>query len=84
MLSRVANSIFWMNRYIERAENYARFVSVNFNLVLDMPSDIPQQWDPLIVATADHYTYYECYEKDRKSTRLNSSHRNTSRMPSSA
>ena len=63
MLSRVANSIFWMNRYIERAENYARFVSVNFNLVLDMPSDIPQQWDPLIVATADHYTYYECYEK---------------------
>jgi uncharacterized alpha-E superfamily protein len=29
MLSRVAESIYWMNRYIERAENTARFVEVN-------------------------------------------------------
>ncbi|HDR46135.1 MAG TPA: hypothetical protein ENN94_00370, partial [Geoalkalibacter subterraneus] len=27
MLSRVANSIYWLNRYIERAENVARFIS---------------------------------------------------------
>jgi hypothetical protein len=35
MLSRVANSIYWMCRYIERAENVARFISVNLNLLLD-------------------------------------------------
>ncbi|MBC7568822.1 MAG: alpha-E domain-containing protein, partial [Spirosoma sp.] len=28
MLSRVANSVYWMHCYIERAENYARFMSV--------------------------------------------------------
>jgi uncharacterized alpha-E superfamily protein len=39
MLSRVANSIYWMCRYIERAENVARFISVNLNLILDMPSE---------------------------------------------
>ena len=35
MLSRVANSLFWMNRYIERAENTARIVDVNLQLLLD-------------------------------------------------
>jgi uncharacterized alpha-E superfamily protein len=43
-----------MNRYIERADNYARFISVNFNLALDLPPNVPEQWEPLIVATADH------------------------------
>ena len=37
MLSRVAESIYWMSRYIERAENVARFVDVNLHLILDMP-----------------------------------------------
>ena len=37
MLSRVADSIYWMSRYIERAENVARFVDVNLNLMLDSP-----------------------------------------------
>lgn len=62
MLSRVANSIYWMNRYIERADNYARFISVNFNLALDLPSDIPEQWEPLIVATADHHHFHQHYQ----------------------
>ena len=36
MLSRVADSIFWMSRYIERAENVARFIDVNMHLALDL------------------------------------------------
>ncbi|ACF46100.1 alpha-E domain-containing protein [Prosthecochloris sp. ZM] len=36
MLSRVAESLFWMSRYFERAENTARFLDVNFNLLLDL------------------------------------------------
>ena len=36
MLSRVADSIFWMSRYIERAENVARFIDVNLHLSLDL------------------------------------------------
>lgn len=63
MLSRVANSIYWMNRYMERVENYARFVSVNFNLALDLPRGIDEQWEPLLVATADINTYYAKYSK---------------------
>lgn len=53
MLSRVADSIYWLNRYIERAENVARFIDVNLNLMLDLPMDINQQWQPLINITGD-------------------------------
>lgn len=63
MLSRVADSIYWINRYIERAENYARFVSVNLNLALDAPGLLTEQWEPLIIATADNYGFYESYEQ---------------------
>ena len=63
MLSRVANSIYWMNRYVERAENYARFISVNFNLSLDLPSSVPEQWKPLVIATADHGLFRQHYNK---------------------
>ncbi|WP_339922842.1 alpha-E domain-containing protein [uncultured Cyclobacterium sp.] len=57
MLSRVANSIYWLGRYMERAENYARFINVNFNLMLDLPPDLKEQWEPLIMATGDHELY---------------------------
>ncbi len=53
MLSRVADSLFWLGRYIERAENYARFIDVNFNLSIDLPPDMKEQWEPLISATGD-------------------------------
>jgi uncharacterized alpha-E superfamily protein len=63
MLSRVANSIYWMNRYIERAENYARFMSVNFNLALDLPPNVDQQWEPLLIATADIFGFEKYYDQ---------------------
>lgn len=59
MLSRVADSIYWMNRYVERAENVARFVDVNLNLLLDVPGSggIPQQWMPILSTTGDLDAY---------------------------
>jgi uncharacterized alpha-E superfamily protein len=53
MLSRVANSIYWMSRYLERAENVARFIGVNLNLSLDMPPEFGEQWAPLVNITGD-------------------------------
>ena len=53
MLSRVADSIYWLNCYVERAENIARFVDVNINLSLDSSLGMGQQWKPLILTTGD-------------------------------
>ena len=57
MLSRVANSIYWMCRYLERAENVARFISVNLNLLLDMPTESGKHWEPLIMTTGDQAVF---------------------------
>jgi len=54
MLSRVADSVYWMSRYVERAENVARFVDVNYQLMLDAPEGHDQQWEPLVATTGDH------------------------------
>jgi uncharacterized alpha-E superfamily protein len=55
MLSRVAHSLYWMSRYIERAENFARMLDVNLQLMLDCtdmePDQISQQWMPLLVSS---------------------------------
>jgi uncharacterized alpha-E superfamily protein len=59
MLSRVAESIYWMNRYIERADNVARFVDVNLHLMLDLPGEAEQQWEPLVITTGDRAVFDE-------------------------
>jgi uncharacterized alpha-E superfamily protein len=48
MLSRVAENIYWMARYIERAENTARLIMVNTNLLLDLPKGVLPGWQPII------------------------------------
>jgi uncharacterized alpha-E superfamily protein len=61
VLSRVAESIYWMSRYIERAENVARFVDVNLNLMLDLPGGSSQQWQPLVDITGDTDAFAKRY-----------------------
>jgi uncharacterized alpha-E superfamily protein len=63
MLSRVADSIYWMSRYIERAESVARLVEVNLNLMLDFPVEsVGQQWRPLVTTTGDHAQFAACFD----------------------
>ena len=61
MLSRVADSVFWMSSYLERAENVARFIDVNLNLSLDLGDSIDEQWEPLISTTGDHDLFASKY-----------------------
>jgi uncharacterized alpha-E superfamily protein len=70
MLSRVADSLFWMSRYVERAENVARFIDVNLTLSLDLGPDAPHQWDPLIYTTGDHVDFYQRYGEATQSNVL--------------
>lgn len=70
MLSRVADAVYWMNRYVERAENVARFVDVNLNLMLDMPDGADQQWAPLIATTGDDALFREKHGDPSRATVL--------------
>lgn len=60
MLSRVASSVYWMARYIERAENLARFIDVSLSVSLDH-SSASGQWEPLIRATGDEKYFLKQY-----------------------
>jgi uncharacterized alpha-E superfamily protein len=63
LLSRVADSVYWMSRYIERAENVARFIDVNFHLMLGIPHGFVNQWQPLIETSGDSQAFMERYSK---------------------
>ena len=63
MLSRVASTIYWMARYIERAENTARLVNVNGHLLLDLPRRIRLGWAPLIDITGSHDAFFARHEE---------------------
>ena len=62
MLSRVADSIFWMSRYVERAENLARFVDVTLNVILDQPDGAADAWMPLVYATGEEAWFQKHYD----------------------
>lgn len=53
MLSRVAESMYWMSRYLERAENVARFIDVNQQISLGGSGTVANQWQPLVATTGD-------------------------------
>ena len=51
MLSSDAEHFYWLSRYAERAENTARLVNVNVELMLDFPGDKSQAWKPVVEIT---------------------------------
>ncbi|HAG92810.1 MAG: hypothetical protein CMK83_02895 [Pseudomonadales bacterium] len=59
MLARVAETLYWMARYMERAENMARLINVNANLILDIPKKTVLGWEPLIDITGTREIYVE-------------------------
>jgi uncharacterized alpha-E superfamily protein len=61
MLSRVADSLYWINRYVERAENISRFVEVSEAMALDCPPGSAEPWLPLIEASGDRDLFDELY-----------------------
>jgi uncharacterized alpha-E superfamily protein len=61
MLSRVADSMYWMSRYIERAENIARFIDVNALLTMELGDAVHEQWGPLVAVTGDEADFRENY-----------------------
>src|SRR5690606_22103712 len=51
MLSRVADSLYWMSRYLERAEHTARLLNTGLNQTLDQPPHLAApRWARLLAA----------------------------------
>ena len=61
MLSRTAESVYWMSRYLERAANVARVVGVNLNLEIDLSGLAEEQWFPMVQVGGDEAAFGERY-----------------------
>ncbi|MDX1681325.1 MAG: alpha-E domain-containing protein, partial [Akkermansiaceae bacterium] len=65
MLSRVANTFYWMVRYVERADNLARLIDVNQQLLMDFESLDSKRlkgfWEPIILSTGDQELFKELH-----------------------
>lgn len=63
MLSRVAESIYWMQRYRERAENIARLIQASLHLNIDAPGSAQDHWYPVVATTGDIDLFEKLYDK---------------------
>ena len=65
MLSRVADALFWLSRYTERAENNARMMDVNLQLMLDVqPLTNNQHWESIIFTLEDTEAFQKALSRD--------------------
>lgn len=63
MLSRVADAIYWASRYVERAENVARFIDVSLNSMLESSAHGERDWASLVHTTGDQEFFEKKYGK---------------------
>jgi uncharacterized alpha-E superfamily protein len=61
MLGRTANGVFWMGRYLERAENTSRLIEAGFRMALTRDLVTSQEEWRSVVATVGHAKQYELY-----------------------
>ncbi|MEO0425649.1 MAG: alpha-E domain-containing protein [Pseudomonadota bacterium] len=68
LLSKVAERVYWMARYVERAENTARLIQANTRMMLDLPMRHQDGWRTLVVITGSNDLYSEQYEQVEERT----------------
>lgn len=72
MLSRLAENLYWMGRYIERAENTARLLDVNYHAMVEAPylskGILTEQWAPLLNITGDAEGFRAHFERADRNT----------------
>ncbi len=61
MLSRVASSVYWMFRYLERAQNMARFLNADFSQYLEDQTPEGNLWHSLLAVTGDQEDFFKTH-----------------------
>jgi uncharacterized alpha-E superfamily protein len=69
MLSRIADSMFWIARYMERAEEIARILDVNYHMFLDQsPQSYRLRWEPLVAIAGEQDRFTAAYAEANAQT----------------
>jgi uncharacterized alpha-E superfamily protein len=62
LLGRTASGLYWMHRYIERAENIARVVDAGLRMSLTRSSDAPATWSSVIVTSGTEVSFKQKHD----------------------
>ena len=74
MLSRIAESLYWIGRYVERAEDTARITDVNFHHTLEMGASAEAQvrrrrhWESLVRIVGDADQFFSTHDEANEET----------------
>src|SRR5690554_2700892 len=74
MMSRIAESLYWIGRYVERAEDTARITDVNYHHTLEMGAlaDAPERrrrhWEALVSIVGDAERFAAFYGEANEDT----------------
>lgn len=71
MLCRVADCLFWMSRYLERAENQARFIDVTSSIALGYRGSEQALWSSLLHAGGDVEAFLQRYAAPTRENIIN-------------
>lgn len=62
LLGRTANGLYWMNRYIERAENMARLVDAGLRMALTRTQDASEEWNSVLLSAGSDIAFSQKYQ----------------------
>ncbi|TPM05682.1 MULTISPECIES: alpha-E domain-containing protein [unclassified Mesorhizobium] len=62
LLGRTANGLYWMNRYIERAENMARLVDAGLRMALTRTQSASEEWNSVLLSAGSDVAYTQKYQ----------------------
>ncbi|TGV51921.1 hypothetical protein EN792_077345, partial [Mesorhizobium sp. M00.F.Ca.ET.149.01.1.1] len=68
LLGRTANGLYWMNRYIERAENMARLVDAGLRMALTRTQSASEEWNSVLLSAGSDVAFSQKYQ-DRSEER---------------
>jgi uncharacterized alpha-E superfamily protein len=63
LLGRNANGLYWMNRYIERAENMARLVDAGLRMALTRTQGAAEEWASVVISAGSDVAYGQKYQE---------------------
>ncbi len=61
LLGRTANGLYWMNRYIERAENMARLVDAGLRMALTRTQNASEEWNSVLLSAGSDAAFTQKY-----------------------
>ena len=70
MLSRTASSLYWLQRYLERAESNARLLEGTLNLSLDLPAEAEDAWEAVVATSGDLEPFNERFGRATQANAL--------------